>query len=62
MTNEQRAAVTEYVHLNVGNEQTANIELSYPLHPMLERAYKYLEKRFEQIVIIDQDLLSHEKH
>lgn len=62
MTNEQRAAVTEYVHLNVGNEQTGGIELSYPLHPMLERSYKYLEKRFEQIVINDQDLLSNEKH
>ncbi len=46
MTNEMRTAVTEYIHLGVGNEHGGSIELNYPLHPMLERAYKYLEKKF----------------
>ena len=47
MTNEMRTAVTEYLHLGIGNELGGNLELSYPLHPMLEKAYKFLEKRFE---------------
>lgn len=53
MTNEMRSAVTEYLHLGIGNELGGNVDLSYPLHPMLVRAYRFLEKRFEQIVIID---------
>ena len=62
MTNEMRSAVTEYLFLPTGNEMGGNFELSTPLHPMHLRAFKYLNKRFEQIVIVDQDLLSHEVH
>jgi DNA primase small subunit len=62
MNNEHRAAVTEYMFLAVGNEMGGGLDLSYPLHPMLERAYKMLEKRFESIAIRDQDLLSKPAH
>jgi len=58
MTNEMRTAVTEYLYLSMGNELgSSSMDLTYPLHPMLEKAFKFLEKRFEQIVIEDQDLL-----
>ncbi|CDW89799.1 dna primase small subunit [Stylonychia lemnae] len=62
MTNEMRSAVTEYLFLATGNEMGGGFDLGYPLHPMHQRAYKFLSKRFEQIVIIDQDLLAHEAH
>ena len=61
MTNEMRSAVTEYLFLPTANEMN-NLDLSYPLHPMLEKAFNFLNKHFEQIVIDDQDLLSHEAH
>lgn len=57
MTNEMRSAVTEYINMGIGNEFAGNLELNYPLHPMLDRAFKYLDKRFEQIIVKDQDLL-----
>ena len=44
MNNEMRAAVTEYINLGVGNELAGRLNISYPLHPMLDRAYKYLSK------------------
>jgi len=47
MNNEMRSAVTEYIHIATGNEMGGGLDLHYPLHPMLERAYKFLEKRFE---------------
>ena len=47
MSNEMRTAVTEYIHLSVGNEISSGLELTYPLHPALDRAFKLLEKRFE---------------
>ena len=62
MTNEQRSAVAEYINLGVGNEFSGTLELSYPLHPMLERAFKFLDKRFESIIIKEQDLLSQQTH
>lgn len=62
MTNEHRAAVTEYMFLAVSNEMGGGLELSYPLHPMLERAYKHLEKKFEHIIIHEQDILSNPTH
>lgn len=46
MNNEMRAAVTEYLFLAVGNELGGGLDLSYPLHPMLDRAYKYLNTKF----------------
>lgn len=52
MNNEQRSAVTEFINLGVGNELSGKLNLSHPLHPMLERAFKYLyPKKFEQIII-----------
>ena len=47
MTNEMRSAVTEYMNLGVGNEFSGQLELHSPMHPMLERSYRFLEKRFE---------------
>jgi DNA primase small subunit len=58
MNNEARSAVTEYIHLGVGNELAGKLELSYPMHPMLQRAYTVLVRKFEEIIIQDQDLLS----
>ena len=43
MTNEMRIAVTEYIHLPVANEMGGTLDLSYPLHPLLERAFKFLK-------------------
>jgi hypothetical protein len=54
--------MTDYIHLAVGNEMSGKMNLSYPLHPMLARAYKYLYPKFENIIIINQDLLSSEVH
>jgi hypothetical protein len=62
MNNEMRAAVTEYMFLPTGNEMGGGLELHYPLHPMLERAYKMLNKKFEYIIVNEQDLLSHQVH
>lgn len=53
MNNECRTAVTDYMGLPVGNELSGGLELGYPLHPMLERAFIFLEKRFTQIIIHD---------
>ena len=58
MLNEARAAVTDFVHLGVGNEFSGKLELHYPIHPTLKRAYKILEKKFHEICIEDQDLLT----
>lgn len=58
MNNEQRTAVTDYIHLSIGNDMSGGLDLSYPLHPMLQSAFKFLEKRFEKIIVHDQDLLS----
>jgi len=62
MSNEMRSAVTEYMFLAVGNEQSSGLELNYPLHPALNRAYQYLKTKFEQIIIRDQELLEHAPH
>ena len=58
MNNEARTAVTDYMSLSVGNEMSGKLELSYPLHPHLQNAYKILSKKFQKIIIEDQDLLS----
>jgi DNA primase small subunit len=62
MTNEMRSAVTEYMYLATGNEMGGGLELHYPLHPLLDRAYNMLKPKFEQIIIKDQDLLSNKGH
>jgi DNA primase small subunit len=46
LNNEGRTSVVEYVHLNVGNELSGKLELSYPLHPAMRRAYDLLYKKF----------------
>jgi DNA primase small subunit len=59
MTNEQRAAVTEYCNMGVGNELAGRLQVHYPIHPMLKRAYKTLyPEKFEEIIIHNQDLLA----
>jgi hypothetical protein len=54
MNNEGRTAITDYMFLPTGNEMGGSLDLSYPLHPMLERAFNFLEKRFERIIIKEQ--------
>lgn len=51
MNNEARTAVTDYMFLSTGNEMGGSLDLSYPLHPMLDRAFTFLNKRFEQIIV-----------
>lgn len=53
MNNEARGAVVDYINLSTGNEMGGGLDLSYPLHPTLDRAYKYLDKQFERIIIRD---------
>jgi DNA primase small subunit len=53
MNNEMRTAVVDYVHLSAGNEMGGGLELSYPLHPALDRAFKLLDRHFEKIIIHD---------
>ena len=62
MNNEARTAVTDYMFLPTGNEMGGSLDLSFPLHPMLERAFRFLDKRFEQIIIRDQGLLELPQH
>jgi hypothetical protein len=62
MTNEMRTAVTDYMFLPTGNEMGGGLELHYPIHPMLDRAYGMLKNKFEQIIVRDQDLLSNAGH
>ncbi len=62
MNNEARSAVTDYLFLPTGNEMGGGLELTYPLHPMLERAYIFLEKRFAQVIVRDQGLLELPEH
>ena len=47
MNNEMRTAVTDYMFLPTGNEMGGGLDLHYPLHPMLDRAFKMLNKKFE---------------
>lgn len=62
MNNEMRTAVVDYIHLSTGNEMGGGLELSYPLHPALDRAFKILDRHFERIIIHDQDLLAIPSH
>lgn len=62
MTNEMRTAVTSYLMLNVGNENSGKLRLDFPLHPNLKRSFKFLEKYFEEMIIDEQNLLSDPKH
>jgi DNA primase small subunit len=62
MNNEARTAVTDYIFLPTGNEMGGGLELSYPLHPMLDRAFNFLDKRFENIIVHEQGLLELPQH
>lgn len=52
MSNEMRSAVTQYLSINVGNENAGKLKLDYPLHPSLRRAHKFLEKYFEEFIVV----------
>jgi DNA primase small subunit len=62
MTNEMRSAIVGFMNLNLGNEMSARLQLSYPLHPRLRKIYKYLEPEFARLIVKEHDLLSQEKH
>lgn len=53
MTNEMRAAVTEYVYLNVGSEQSSRLKIPTPIHPSHRQAFEFIEKHFVDICIKD---------
>lgn len=58
MSNEMRTAVTQYCNIGSGNENSGKVQLSYPLHPNLRKAYVFLLPFFENIVVTEQNLLS----
>ena len=52
MTNDARLAIIKYFSVVSGNEnQAKKTQLSSPLHPSLERAYRLLEPLFVEHVI-----------
>lgn len=51
MNNEMRTAVTQYCNISAGNENSGKVQLSYPLHPTLRKAFDFLMPHFEEIVI-----------
>jgi DNA primase small subunit len=51
INNEIRAAITDYCNLPTGNDKGEKLQLNGPLHPMLKRAYKIIDRNFEQIII-----------
>ncbi|KAH9606019.1 hypothetical protein KSS87_021036 [Heliosperma pusillum] len=64
LTNEQRAAITEYFHVYKGNENSLKkVSLGGPaLHPFLARSYsEYLKTFFEETFLCSQKLLSSEE-
>lgn len=62
MTNDMRSAVTAYYDLPRGNENSDKLFISWPMHPMLRRSYNFLVDFFEDIVVVEQGLLSVDKH
>ena len=62
MTNEMRSAVINYCNIGVGNENANRLQLDYPLHPRLKKAYHYLKEKFFTVIIRDHDLLRNETH
>lgn len=64
LNNEQRAAVTEYLHLHKGNENSLKkVTLSgHPFHPFLGRSYtEVLKSFFEEEFIVSQNLFADEE-
>ncbi|KAL8487802.1 hypothetical protein ACS0TY_024211 [Phlomoides rotata] len=64
LTNEQRAAVTEYLHVHKGNENSLKkVSLvGNTLHPFIGRSYaKVLKDFFEEQFILSQTLFSDEE-
>ena len=62
MSNEMRSAIAAFMNLNLGNDMSSRLQLSYPLHPRLQKIYKYLEPEFTRLIVKEHDLLSQEKH
>ncbi|CAA0810568.1 Unknown protein [Striga hermonthica] len=65
LNNEQRAAITEYLHVHKGNENSQKkVTLSsHSLHPFLGRSYAdVLKDFFEQEFILSQELFSTERY
>ena len=63
MTNDMRQAVTQYFTIQgVGSENAGKITLSAPLHPTVQKAFRFLEQFFVEIVIKEQNLLAQPKH
>ena len=62
MTNEMRSAVISYCNIGVGNENASRLQLDYPMHPRLRKAYEYLKVKFVEVIIRDHDLLRVETH
>ncbi|KAL2480933.1 DNA primase [Abeliophyllum distichum] len=63
LNNEQRAAITEYLHVYKGNENSnKKVSLMGPLHPFLARSYtEVLKDFFEEKFIYSQELFSNEE-
>ena len=62
MSNDMRSAIANYINIGLGNEKADRLNLSYPLHPHLQRAYDQLRPHFEKQVIEEQDILSVASH
>lgn len=62
MSNEMRSAVVGYCNIGVGNENASRLQLEYPLHPRLRKAYDYLKEKFLEVIIKDHNLLRIETH
>jgi len=64
LSNEARSAVASYFEINLGTEKNQKIDLKYPLHPMIKRAFKVLEPMFINDVITSSghSLLATEEH
>ena len=61
LTNEQRTAVVDYCGLYLGKEGGRTMQLPYPLHPSLERAFEQLLPFFESCMIQQQSLLDNQE-
>ncbi|KAG0565834.1 hypothetical protein KC19_7G017400 [Ceratodon purpureus] len=64
LSNEARSAITRYLTLYKGNENTTKkVSLTGPaLHPALSRAYEICRTYFEEHILPNQELLNSEGH
>jgi len=54
LTDEGRSAVASYFEVDLGSDRNNEVKISYPLHPMLRRAYAILEPMFIESVLPDE--------